>query len=78
VVSPGHHGGDTDKVVAVATVDTLLETAELCKSFGGLHAVKDVDLSLTRGEIRAIIGPNGAGKTTLMNMISGRMSPTSG
>jgi branched-chain amino acid transport system ATP-binding protein len=50
----------------------------LCKSFGGLHAVNNVDLSLNRGEIRAIIGPNGAGKTTLMNMISGRMSPTSG
>jgi branched-chain amino acid transport system ATP-binding protein len=65
-------------VVAVATVDSLLETAALCKSFGGLHAVNNVDLSLTRGEIRAIIGPNGAGKTTLVNMISGRMSPTSG
>jgi branched-chain amino acid transport system ATP-binding protein len=50
----------------------------LCKSFGGLHAANNVDLSLTRGEIRAIIGPNGAGKTTLMNMISGRMTPTSG
>jgi branched-chain amino acid transport system ATP-binding protein len=65
-------------VVAVAAVDSLLETAALCKRFGGLHAVKDVDLSLARGQIRAIIGPNGAGKTTLVNMISGRMSPTSG
>lgn len=62
----------------MATVEKLLETSALCKSFGGLHAVDNVDLSLTRGEIRAIIGPNGAGKTTLMNMISGRMSPTSG
>jgi branched-chain amino acid transport system ATP-binding protein len=66
-------------VVAVASVDSsLLETDVLCKSFGGLHAVKNVDLSLTRGEIRAIIGPNGAGKTTLVNMISGRIPPTSG
>jgi branched-chain amino acid transport system ATP-binding protein len=62
----------------MASVDSILETAALCKSFGGLHAVKDVDLCLPRGEIRAIIGPNGAGKTTLLNMISGRMSPTSG
>ncbi|MEJ2219304.1 MAG: ABC transporter ATP-binding protein [Desulfobacterales bacterium] len=62
----------------MAAVDQLLETTALCKSFGGLHAVKNIDLSLARGEIRAIIGPNGAGKTTLMNMISGRMSPTSG
>ena len=78
VVSPGYHGDGTDKVAAVATVDSLLETAALCKNFGGLHAVKNVDLSLAHGEIRAIIGPNGAGKTTLVNMISGRMSPTSG
>ena len=62
----------------MASVGSLLETTALCKSFGGLHAVKNVDLGLTRGEIRAIIGPNGAGKTTLMNMISGRIPPTSG
>jgi branched-chain amino acid transport system ATP-binding protein len=65
-------------VAAVATVDSILETAALGKSFGGLHAVKNVNLCLARGEIRAIIGPNGAGKTTLVNMISGRISPTSG
>ncbi len=62
----------------MATVDSLLETAALCKSFGGLDAVKNVDLCLAHGEIRAVIGPNGAGKTTLVNMISGRMAPTSG
>ena len=62
----------------MAALDLILETAALGKNFGGLHAVKNVDLSLPRGEIRAIIGPNGAGKTTLVNMISGRIRPTSG
>jgi branched-chain amino acid transport system ATP-binding protein len=62
----------------MATLDLILETAALGKNFGGLHAVKNVDLHLPRGQIRAIIGPNGAGKTTLVNMISGRIRPTSG
>jgi branched-chain amino acid transport system ATP-binding protein len=62
----------------MATLDLILETAALGKNFGGLHAVNNVDLHLPRGEIRAIIGPNGAGKTTLVNMISGRIRPTSG
>ncbi len=57
---------------------TLMETAALCKNFGGLQAVRDVDLRLAGGEIRAIIGPNGAGKTTLVGVISGRIRPTSG
>ncbi len=57
---------------------TLLETAGLSKSFGGLEAVRDVDFSLPVGEIRAIIGPNGAGKTTLVGMISGRVRPSAG
>ena len=57
---------------------TLLETVGLSKSFGGLDAVRDVDISLPAGEIRAIIGPNGAGKTTLVGMISGRIRPSAG
>jgi branched-chain amino acid transport system ATP-binding protein len=56
----------------------LLQTIGLEKTFGGLLAVRSVDFSLDRGEIRAIIGPNGAGKTTFVSMISGRVSPTSG
>lgn len=50
----------------------------LGRAFGGLQAVRSVDFRLNRGEIRAIIGPNGAGKTTLVNMICGRIPPTSG
>src|SRR6056297_643470 len=57
---------------------TLLSTRGLSKSFGGLHAVTNVDFDLPKGEIRALIGPNGAGKTTLVGMICGRIAPTSG
>jgi branched-chain amino acid transport system ATP-binding protein len=55
-----------------------LEIQKLTKHFGGLVAVKDVDLKISNGEVVGIIGPNGAGKTTLINLISGIISPTSG
>ncbi len=57
---------------------SLVETNSLCKSFGGLEAVRKVDFSMEQGEIRAIIGPNGAGKTTFVSLLSGRIAPSSG
>jgi branched-chain amino acid transport system ATP-binding protein len=48
------------------------------RRFGGLHAVRDVDLEIFPGERRAILGPNGAGKTTLFNVICGDFPATSG
>lgn len=56
----------------------LLETIALSKSFGGLAAVREVSLSLARGDLHAVIGPNGAGKSTLVNLLSGVLSPTAG
>ncbi len=48
------------------------------RRFGGVYAVRDVDLDVRPGERRAILGPNGAGKTTLFNLISGEFPPTTG
>ena len=53
----------------------LLSITGLSKSFGGLRAVQDVNLSVRTGDRHAIIGPNGAGKSTLFNLITGRLRP---
>ncbi len=58
--------------------DFLLEIQGLSKSFGGLQAIRDVDIALTPGEIFGLIGPNGSGKTTLLNLISGIYLPDRG
>jgi len=49
----------------------VVEMRGICKRFGGIHALKDVDLGLRRGEIMGIVGDNGAGKSTLMKILSG-------
>ncbi|CAM5219120.1 Branched-chain amino acid transport system ATP-binding protein OS=Castellaniella defragrans OX=75697 GN=HNR28_000340 PE=4 SV=1 [Castellaniella defragrans] len=56
----------------------LLEARGLCKSFGGIHAVRDVSLHVDSGDIVGLIGPNGAGKTTCFNLMTGFYRPTSG
>jgi branched-chain amino acid transport system ATP-binding protein len=56
----------------------VLELKNLCKSFDGLQAVRDVTLQIMPGDRKAIIGPNGAGKTTLFNVITGIYPATSG
>jgi len=55
-----------------------LELRDLCKSFGGLQATRDVSLRVMPGDRKAIIGPNGAGKTTLFNLITGIYPVSSG
>jgi len=59
-------------------VEPILRLRGIGRRFGGLHAVRDVDLDVAHGERRAILGPNGAGKTTLFNVISGDFPPSSG
>ncbi len=49
----------------------LLKLERVTKSFGGVMAVRAVDLTVAEGEILGLIGPNGAGKTTLFNLITG-------
>jgi branched-chain amino acid transport system ATP-binding protein len=56
----------------------LLELTGVSRSFGGLAAVKSVNLRIESGEIVGLIGPNGAGKTTLFNLITGTFRPNSG
>jgi branched-chain amino acid transport system ATP-binding protein len=57
---------------------SVLDVKSVSKRFGSLAAVRDVSLTVEKGELRAIIGPNGAGKTTFFNLISGFFAPSRG
>lgn len=57
---------------------SVLKVENLSKSFGGIKAITDVNLSIEKGEIIGLIGPNGAGKTTFFNLLTGIYTPTSG
>jgi len=69
-VSPEPASGDRSAPV--------LEARRVTKVFGGLTAVKDVDLEVGEGEIVGLIGPNGAGKTTFFNCLTGMEVPSAG
>ena len=56
----------------------MLEVKGLSKSFGGVHAVRDVSFDLAAGELLALIGPNGAGKSTCFNMLMGQLAADEG
>ena len=56
----------------------MLTIQGIKKSFGGLTALSDPDVTVNAGEIVSIIGPNGAGKTTLFNVITGLYGPDEG
>ena len=55
-----------------------LQAKGLCKQYGKRIVVRDVDVSVERGEIVGLLGPNGAGKTTTFYMITGMIKPTRG
>jgi branched-chain amino acid transport system ATP-binding protein len=56
----------------------MLKVDQLCKSFGGVHAVDNLSFEVREREILGLIGPNGAGKTTVLNVISGFHQASSG
>ena len=60
-------------------MQSIISVNKLTKTYAsGLHALKNVDLDIRRGEIFALLGPNGAGKTTLISIICGIVNPSSG
>jgi branched-chain amino acid transport system ATP-binding protein len=65
--SSGVHAGGAD----VAATAPVLVVRDLSVSFGGVHALQNVDLDVGHGELVGLIGPNGAGKTTLIDAVTG-------
>jgi len=60
-------------------MQTVISVSGLTKTYAsGLHALKNINLEIRKGEIFALLGPNGAGKTTLINIICGIVTPSSG
>lgn len=57
---------------------SLLQMKHICKSFSGVYANEDINLTVEKGEIHALLGENGAGKTTLVNIIFGLYTADSG
>jgi branched-chain amino acid transport system ATP-binding protein len=58
--------------------DTVLSIRNISKSFGGIHAVRDVSFDVYKGEVLGLIGPNGSGKSTLFNCVLGQLRPDTG
>lgn len=68
----------TPAPAATPAGETVLEASGVTMRFGGLTAVRSVDLKVNAGEIVGLIGPNGAGKTTFFNCLTGLYIPTEG
>ena len=62
----------------MTAADPLLMVSGISKHFGGVQAVADASLTISRGESLGLIGPNGAGKSTVLGLIAGALAPDSG
>lgn len=58
--------------------DIILRCSNLCKNYGYTPALKNVDISISRGRIIGLLGPNGSGKTTFIKLVNNLLTPTSG
>ncbi|WP_417914868.1 ATP-binding cassette domain-containing protein [Candidatus Electronema sp. JM] len=56
----------------------VIKAEQLCRNFGSLKAVQDLDLEIQKGQIYGFLGPNGSGKTTAIRMLTGLLAPSSG
>ena len=64
--------------MAMGTGNTVLKVDSVTKTFGGLRALDDLNLTIEEGTVHAIIGPNGAGKSTMLNVCIGQLTPDTG
>src|SRR5690606_25541045 len=74
----GQRAGRAFRRVRGRSEMAILQVQSVNKSFSGLRALRDVNLSVEEGTVHAIIGPNGAGKSTLLNCFVGRLTPDTG
>jgi NitT/TauT family transport system ATP-binding protein len=61
-----------------APADTVVEVRGICKKYGEVEALRNIDLDFPRGKLTTLLGPSGCGKTTLLKIIAGLIEPTSG
>lgn len=71
-------GGEASGQTARSSGERILTCSGIERSFGGLKALKGVDIHVDRGEIFGLVGPNGSGKTTMVNVVSGFYPPNAG
>ncbi|HLC16374.1 MAG TPA: ABC transporter ATP-binding protein [Thermodesulfovibrionia bacterium] len=75
---PDFHKQNSIDITTINSEETVLKVSSIGISFGGLRAVDNFSLHLTKGDLFGLIGPNGAGKTTVFNMLTGVYKPDAG